>query len=525
LARRLVSLERLPLILMVPAVAYALMRESLVELAIVLVGFPAVSLLAYHYFRRKKLPSSVDEKLAALVLHMYAISHGEVGPEDLIKVVADNKDYGYYSRVFAKIRSLAKNFGYGFTKATSIVAGTVKPPLKDILVRCTAIFSTTDPRGFLELESSTMAEEYSGYYLRSIESMRLLAGIFSTFQSVAIFIIMTLAILTIFMADSNMVYYSYAIATCALLVVYLGLRAVVPKDTLVYTDEKYPSKMYRTFRLCLPIAFAVAGPAVVVALMFGPPYAFLLFGSVLLLPGLLALRLERFVCRVDENYPAFIKSLGENMASTSSLKSALSYVLYMELGPLKTLLQRTLARVRIGISNEKSLNLLSSEASSYRVHMTNKIFTDAVYHGGNPLEIGKILGNNCVRFLEFRKRRKSVANSFQAVVVVLQPITVSLLVILTTLCGYFSKYLTSLPFFTFGQIPIGVIEMGNIFIILFMTVMNSLGVKDAKGGFWGTTLLYAGILLILSGAAWLAIDVMMNLTLGQLPMIELPTEI
>ncbi|MEM2648838.1 MAG: hypothetical protein QXF59_06300 [Candidatus Bathyarchaeia archaeon] len=51
-----------------------------------------------------------------------------------------------------------------------------------------------------------------------------------------------------------------------------------------------------------------------------------------LIPGLMAYLLERSVYKNDENYPTLIKSLGESISSTSSLKSALHYVLYLEIG-------------------------------------------------------------------------------------------------------------------------------------------------------------------------------------------------
>ncbi|MCS7373934.1 MAG: hypothetical protein NDF56_03045 [archaeon GB-1845-036] len=43
-------------------------------------------------------------------------------------------------------------------------------------------FSTTVPRDFLELEASTILEEYYEYYTRSLESLRVVGGVFSTFQ-------------------------------------------------------------------------------------------------------------------------------------------------------------------------------------------------------------------------------------------------------------------------------------------------------------------------------------------------------
>jgi len=43
-------------------------------------------------------------------------------------------------------------------------------------------------------------------------------------------------------------------------------------------------------------------------------------------------------------------------------------------------------------------------------------------------------------------------------------------------------------------------------MVFFLSIMNSLYIKDMRGGFWGITLLYAGLLLILSGASWFLTD-------------------
>jgi len=506
------------LILLIPALiysTYSILRNDILGFLVTLSSYAGFSAFLHLFYGRSRPPTKIDEKLVTCILHMYAISQGEVGPDDLVKVIAENREYGYYSTVFRRLREMATKLGYGFTKAASKVASFVRQPLRDILVRCTEIFSSTEPKGYLELEASTIIEEYSGSYVRAIESLRVLGGVFSTLQSVAVFIIMTLAVMTVFISNRNIVFLAYIASTGALLMIYFGIRMVAPKDPLVYINMRIPSKPYRDFlfslfgAVCIPIA-------VLVALNYGVAYGLIISGLGLTFPGIFAHKLESYVKRIDEHYPTFIKSLGENMASTSSLKSAFSYVLYMDLGPLKDLVKRALARVKMGISNEKALEILSAESSSHRVHVTNKIFVDAVNYGGDPLEVAKLLGNNFVRFLEFRKRRMSVSRSFEAVVYVLQPITVALLVIVTNLCQYFSQYLTSLPYFTFGEIPIDIINAGNIFLILFITLINSLGLMEAKGGFWGKTLLYAGILLTLSGGAWIGAEKIMETAMGQL---------
>jgi archaellum biogenesis protein FlaJ (TadC family) len=283
----------------------------------------------------------------------------------------------------------------------------------------------------------------------------------------------------------------------------------------VHIDKELPPRMYTYFKLTLPIAFASIAPAIMVSLIFGAPYGFFVCGLAFLVPGYFAYQLETFVLKIDENYPTLIKGLGENMASSSSLQSAFSYVLYLELGRLKNLLKRAFARVKLGVDNAKTLSLLSAEAASHNVYMSNKIFLDAFSYGADTLEVGKILGNNSVRSLQFRKKRESVAKTIAATTFLLQPITVALLTSLTFLTAFFSRTLTSVPeIFTFGAIPTGMIEVGNVFMILLTTILNALTLKEARGGFWGTSLLYASVLLLLSGAAWIGASFIMDISFG-----------
>lgn len=120
------------------AVYYLLIGKTLEAVLIVPIGLGTLLLLKYT--TKKRFPKKVDFILTTVVFHMYGLSLGETSPDDLVGTIAENKEYGFYSRIFQKIRSLAKDFGYGITKATAHIADAVKPPLKDILVRFTNVF-------------------------------------------------------------------------------------------------------------------------------------------------------------------------------------------------------------------------------------------------------------------------------------------------------------------------------------------------------------------------------------------------
>jgi archaellum biogenesis protein FlaJ (TadC family) len=497
-----------------------LVQGRMFQAAVVLLGAsaPAAYMLTVSMKRSR---TRLDMLLVTSVIHMYAVSLGEAGPDRLIETVAESPEYGFYSRVFKSIRRLAKEFGYGFGKAIFYVSNTVKSPLKDMLVRFSEGFSSPRLKEFLELELSTIMEEYSGFCTRMLESMRLLGGMFSTFQSVSVFVVMTVAILTIFMADENIVIISYIVAASSIAFMFVGFRMVAMREPLVYTGRS-PSNLYRLFKTSFLATVCALPVSVAVALTLGVPYGLISAGALMLVPGALAYKLEAYVTSVDENYPVFLKALGESLASTSNLKAALDYVLYMELGPLKQLISRLSTRLKIGVSGETAFNLLASESSSHKVYMFNKIFLDAFRSGANTIEVGKTLGNSLIKFQEFRKRRISVTKSFEGVVMALQPITVALLVVLGNLCKFFTSTLTSLPYFQLGQIPLDIINAGNTALVILVTVVNSLAIKEARGGFWGSSLLYAGILFIVSGGVWIGAEHLIEQMFSQLQAPTIP---
>ncbi len=500
---------------------YYLLTEKFLE-AIISLFIGIAVLLMVKYIAKKRIKTKIDYTLTTAIFHMYGLSLGETTPSDLVNTIAENKEYGFYSRVFQRIRNLAKDFGFGLTKATALVANTVKPPLKDILVRCTNMFSSVEPKGYLEMESSMLMEEYSGYYTRAIETLKTLGGIFTTFQSITIFLIMTLVIMTIFMIDPSAIVFGYVIAILATVMMYFLFKSASPREKLVYIG-KYPPKLYSLMRW----SFLATVPSSAVLAFFlyfamGPSFAFIVLGLGAFVPGVFGYMLEKYISRINKNYPTFLKALGENLASTSDLKASLSYILYMELGPLRKLVKEALARVKLGIDHGQALETLSSEAASYQVHMSNRILLDSLNRGANALTIGNALGNRVVKFLEFRKMRDIVAKSFQTIVLVMQPLTVVLLVILEVLAGFMSQYLINLPYFGFNDIPMVVIEAGNIVVVFIMAVVNALIVKEVSAGYWGTFFLNLGVLLVISGVTWIVGRVLIQSVLGTMPSIELP---
>jgi len=499
-----------------------------IALYLVLVNEPVQSLIvaslsvipivvATFIRRRRVVGARLDLTLLIAITHMYCLSLGHVGSRELVGAIAEDKEYGVYSKVFRRIADLAFKLGYGLTRAMEVLAKTVKPPLKDVLMRLSMAMSSKVPQEHLGLEATTMTEEYLGEYERRVESLRTMGGVYATIVSVSVLAIMVSSLLTIFFENPTIPAFTYLLAVMLLMTVSMALKGIAPAERLVYIGAS-PPRAYILFRSSLLLALLMLPFAMLVVIARedgGLPYALIGIGTFMLIPGLLAYKLELYVKSIDRFYPTFIKVLGENLTSTSDFRSALSYVLYMELGPFKEHVKRALNRIKAGVAVEKALQLTASEAASYQVHVLNNIFVKSFKAGSRPLDVGRVLSTLAIRLLELRNRRWVVSRTFEFVLMMLQPIVVALLIILTSLASFFSRTITSLPYFELGVIPVSLVKYGVAAVIVAMAVLNSLAISYVRGGFGGTSLLYIGLLLLESGATWIGASKLIDALLGQ----------
>jgi len=496
---------------------YLLLRGNYMFTAIMALLSITPTLFFLRFRRRRSVKKSLDLTLVTTITHMYCLSLGNIDARGLVQGVAKNKEYGIYSKVFTRIMTLATKLGYGFTGAIKLMTRTIKPPLRDILIRFSEAIASRAPKEHLALEMATITEEYTGEYERMAESMKILGGIYASIISISALAVMVSSLLTMFLENSLIPLMTYMLVVLVLAMMLIALKTASPKEKLVYIGRS-PPKTYSLFRLSSMLAVAaLALPAVMIITTGyeGIPYMLVAAGGALVGPGLLAYKLESYVNSVDKFYPTFIKALGENLSSTTDFKSALSYVLHMELGAFREHVQRALNRIKMWVSAEEALELMASETASHQVHTLNNIFAEAFRAGSNPLNVGKILSSLAIKVLDLRNKRRVVARSLETVLVMLQPIVVALLVILTSLATFFSQTIMELPFFEFGYIPLPLVRYGTMGIIIFIALLNSISINVARGGFKGTSLLYAGLLLIESGIAWIGASTLMDMLLGQ----------
>lgn len=450
----------------------------------------------------------MDIKLVLVITHMYTLSLGQIEPKELIENIAESDEYKEYQKVFRTILNLAINLTQGLTKAISQVAEMVKPPLKDILIRMAEAFSTTKPRDYLELEYSTIIEEYMGYLNRTIETLKLLGGVYGTFQSVSSLIILVTMIMSIFLVDPKTIILSYILSTITTIIILIAIKLIAPKDIMVYTKRE--SELHKTikYNALITIPTSILIFIVIQTSTKITSIALISSGLTVGITGYMARKLEKKITIYDEYYPTLIKTIGENLSTTLNPKSALEYSTHVHLGPLKKHVKHTISWINLGLDIEKSFKLMAEETSSHTIRIMNKILINSIRVGAPSIQVSKVIADTTIKILEIRKRRQSTAKGMESIILMIHPLTILIILSITRILENFSAMIPSTQYIPLNPIPTQIINFGNIILVYILSIINAATMTLFRGGYQWRIALNIAILLVISGVMWIISDIL-----------------
>jgi flagellar protein FlaJ len=134
----------------------------------------------------------------------------------------------------------------------------------------------------------------------------------------------------------------------------------------------------------------------------------------LLYTGMLVGREEEKVKRRDDNFAAFIRSLGASAAARGGqVTETLRHLQTHDFGPLTTDIRNLYARLNLRVNDEMAWDYFSAECGSNIIEKFSRMFVEGVKAGGKPDQIGKIISDNFVSIVTLRKSRYQTAGSFK----------------------------------------------------------------------------------------------------------------
>lgn len=456
----------------------------------------------------------LDEAFIYFITFLYGISTAEITPADLLKT-AGAAGFGTYSKTAASIYNLGLRWQYGLATATGIIAEqTPAEGFKLFLMKLEQVVRLGDSmKEFLKHERGALVNSYAASYERSMESLKLLLGMFSTLMSTASFMIAAMMIMSMIGGGDAKAIVGVMFAVIADLAAFVYmLYTIFPKDKIV--DESGPH-LDRYKKLFLPCLGAGVGLGVVLTAtsLVSPELAIVAAGAPLILPGYMARKAEGEVRKLNESYPPFIRHLTEIYATVGSLGQALKTVVRSDFGTITTHAKSMLNRVLNKVTMEEVFELFSKDSGNLMITASNKIVATSMIKGAVLTEVGETLAQLAAKFNDLRKKREQVSKAFESTVFILHLLTVAILGFMKGLFEFFSTVFNSLQGIGIGVIqPLSPETMAVVLptTIIALAAINGTIIKVSQGGLYKTIWFNVGLLLVLGGAVGYGVQIFVH---------------
>ena len=466
---------------------------------------------------------AVDFDLLSQLTHMAALSTAGMNRSTLFEGTA-GLSYST-SKYFRMVHLVAQRLSYDYSRASELVADTVKVDnVSNLLLHfATSLSSGESEEDFLSRESALLLETYGKEYAQQVETLQK--------WSDAYVALMVSATLVVVISLVSMMIYPFspmsiiALAGLMVCVTFIGgwlIFTVSPIEVKTHS-LKYKSpeqeRAARIAKLLLPLA-AVAG--VTAGWLLGMGAALIIVGVLIAPVGYIALVDDRKIDARDRDIATFLRGLGAVMgAANIGVTDGLSRLNRRSLGSLEPLVQRLYIRLRNQISPDLCWMRLAAESGSEVVTRCVRIFWDGVRMGGETEKVATLASDLGLKISLLRADRKLVSNTFAWVSIPLHAVLMAILLFITEVVQVFGAELASvqqdsleggiaaeagvsdLLLFQFPALDFIPVFVGTVGLML--TAANSFAPYAAAGGHKLKLCLYAAIMMTISGLALLLV--------------------
>lgn len=472
---------------------------------------------AYGIIKAKYLTvTTPDIDFIFMLAHAYAVSTGGTSNLNIVSSVADAVSYPKIAKYMKKVVNLSRNFGYDLARSLYIVSSEVSKLkyLRDFMERYAASIRVGESaERFIEVELRNYMNVYEYSYQRIMDSVNVLLSTYTAVLTSAIFVVANLLVLSImFGGDLSIVLISLIGVFTATAVILIPIWMVSPRDILVVSGS-LRRDVLKTPNLVSLLSCVACLVIVLLRLIgfinLGLYVTLALLGVVFLVPGYMYVRVEKFVKEVDKDLTVFVRMYGGNLSIVPSPLKALEPLLSVLFGKVANALRRLHTLLSSQISFSVSLKEFVLYTRSELAHRISRILEDTLRFGGDSSKAGLSLSEISLMIGRLRLRRYQIHKTFETSTYAIYLTNVLLITFITSLMRIFASVLsqiqTIMPFYPLSEPFINAI---NLFVIMSITLMNTVALTITNGGLKHTATYYLAILLVLGGLGGIISDVL-----------------
>src|SRR5659263_55272 len=360
----------------------------------------------------------IDNNIHYYITHMGVLATSQMTRVDLLLKLSHTEAYGYLAKETGGIYALVFYWHVSFPVACRFIAQrTPSVVFSDFLDRMAHSVQAGQEFGeFVLLEQTVVMNDFTTMYQDSLNSIDMVKEMFISMCMSLIFIVAFAIIMPIITGMDSIILLggSIAIFIGTELVILLYARSKVPADRIWHTlDIETPAD--RRIKWSMPISLFLCMIVTVIVLVFTKLPTTIMFAASLtplLLTGLIARTEENKIKRYDNNFGAFIRSLGGAAGSRSGLiLESLKELISHDFGPLSENVNNLYKRLKTRLNTPRSWEHFAAGTGSNLIERFATMFVEGTNVGGKPALIGDIISKNFMSILSMRKLRYSSASS------------------------------------------------------------------------------------------------------------------
>ncbi len=447
----------------------------------------------------------INHNMHYFISHLGVLATSGEPPVQLFETIGNKeKEYGPLAEECEKIASLVKDWHMGLSDACRFTAKrTPSEIFSDFLERVAfGLESGAEMEEYLVNEQEVVMAEYENMYRSTLNRIDEIKALFNGLMMSVIFLIMFMILMAVLVG----------IPTTWMMGGILGLvimveggfiflvKARIPPDQ-VWANAGMEEILWPKLRFSLPLAMLGAFLIGLTLYLFTTWHLALvtaLAATPLAIPGYIANRQETQLKRRDDNYPAFIRSMGASTAARGGDERAvLRHLRHHDFGPLTDNIRGLYTRLQVRIDDEMAWELFTTEAGSTLIDRFTQMYDEAIEAGGSPQKIGALISSNMVRIIGLRKLRYELSGGFRGTMFGIAVGTAFALFIgvgvIDMLSGLFSQFAdigsgaggaaVSVPsIISVTGVNIPLMETMAILVLLINAAMSAVMTRMADGG-------------------------------------------
>ncbi|VVB96171.1 Type II secretion system (T2SS), protein F [uncultured archaeon] len=469
------------LLIALPSIMTGIMAVLVVVISFVLVAM----VLIYPITEIEKKRKEINNTIHYYITHMGVLATSQMSRVDILLRLSQNEAYGYLAKETGRIYALIYYWHISFPVACRFIAKRTPSVLfSDFLDRMAhSVQAGQDFENFVISEQSVVMNDFMTMYKDSLNSIDMIKEMFISMCMSLIFIVAFAIIMPIITGMDAIMLLSGSIAIFVVteLVIVLFAKSKVPTDRIWHTLE-IETVADRRIKWSMPVSLlaCLITTGIVINLNLPITIKFAVALTPLLFTGLIARTEEDKIKRYDDNFGAFIRSLGGAAGSRSGLIiESLKELVSHDFGPLSENISNLYKRLKTRLNTMRSWEHFAAGTGSNLIERFATMFVEGTNVGGKPAVIGDIISRNFMDIVSLRKLRYSSASSLIGVLYGMTAGIAATMFLAVSIISMLAKLFSSVPI---PDIDIGIsisaISNSNIplltTLLMFMMVCHSL---------------------------------------------------